>query len=78
MIAALRQSRAIGCSPESAIRDYIMTAYTTRISIGECIDFFCVDTPSIIDGVGYTESEQRIAVECFDSINHQLASKFYK
>jgi hypothetical protein len=77
-VSALRLARESNKSPIQAITDYLQTAYAANISIGECVDYFCVSSPSIVESAGYSEPEQQQVIDCFDKINSVLSSKYFK
>ena len=60
----------------AAITNYLETGYTAHLTSGELLDFFCVDTPSILDKAGYSESDADLAVELYDEIDPGVFKKF--
>src|SRR5688572_18911860 len=80
--AVERMSRARG--DESAIKTAItaylrdgLTAPDAYHSPAALTDYFCVDTPSILDDAGYTEAEGDRATELFDEIIPDLVRQFH-
>jgi hypothetical protein len=55
---------------------YLDEMYGHEMSNGEVIDFFCVDTPSIISSIENNQIESRI-LEVFDELNPIFFKKYY-
>jgi hypothetical protein len=49
-----------------AIAGYLAYGERMGLTRGELVDFFCVDTPNILDLAGYSEAEADTAVVFFD------------
>ena len=47
---------------KQTIVDYLERGYSSHLSSGELVDFFCVSTPSILDKAGYDEEEADAAI----------------
>jgi hypothetical protein len=62
---------------KQAIVDYLENGYSSHLSSGELVDFFCVSTPSILDKAGYSEEEADAAIKLYDEINPELFYKYY-
>lgn len=77
-VEALRSARERRVSFDQAIRDYLVTAYQAGLSISECVDFFCVSTPSISESTGFPPDEVDEIIKLFDSTNAELAPKYFK
>jgi len=56
----------------AAIRAFLEEGCAAGLTSEELIDFFCVDTPSIIDRAGITPARADEVVALFDQINDQL------
>ncbi len=75
---SLRHARDMQESPDSAIRDYLTTAYKAGISTAEALDFFGVSTPSIAEAAGFAGNDLQQVMERFDAINSEIAPQFFK
>jgi len=72
---ALRNS---GYDPDAikhAIQSYLQEGYSAGLTGSELIDFFCVDTPSIVDSCGFNEASVDQAVSLFDTIHDEFRHK---
>ena len=77
-----RMARARGDEPavRAAIAAYLrdgLAAPDAYHSPAALTDYFCVDTPSILDDAGYSEAEGNRATELFDEIIPALVREFH-
>jgi hypothetical protein len=56
----------------SAIHAFLEEGYTAGLTSEELTDFFCVDTPSVVDRAELAWARADEAVAMFDQINDQL------
>lgn len=60
----------------AAVDDYLKRGYSARLTSGELTDFFCTDSPSILDRAGYGDRETDEAVKVFDDLNTRRHNAF--
>ena len=72
----LQQAKGDKRAIATAITIYLETGYNAHLTSGELVDFFCVDTPSILDKAGYLEADADMAVELYDEIEPGIFKKF--
>jgi hypothetical protein len=80
-VEAMRSAWGDVAAIRGAITDYLRAGYSTEgtyFSPGALTDFFCVDTPSILDDAGYKGSDADEAVAVFDEINNVLVEEFFQ
>jgi hypothetical protein len=74
--SSLEQAKGDEPAIATAIRTYLETGYSAHLTSGELVDFFCVNTPSILDKAGYFEVHADWAVELYDQIDPEVFKKF--
>jgi hypothetical protein len=77
-VEQLRAARGDTEMLRRAIATYLREGYASvdvHFSPAALTDYFCVDTPSILDDAGYSESEADRAVALFDAINAELVKE---
>jgi hypothetical protein len=66
--SSLQQAKGDSRAIVAAITAYLEAGSNAHLTSGELVDFFCVDTPSILDRAGYSEADADLAVELYDEI----------
>jgi hypothetical protein len=56
----------------NAIAAYLRTGYSIGLTAGELIDFFCVDTPNILEEAGFEGAEGDSVATLFDEVHDQF------
>lgn len=74
---SLISARGNADAVKQAITDYLEKGYSSYLTSGQLVDYFCVSTPSILDMAGFSEEEAEAAVELYDVINPELFAKYY-
>jgi hypothetical protein len=74
---SLREAKGDITALREVIRKYLEIGYSSRLSSGQLVDYFCVSTPSILDRAGYTEEEADLAVKIYDEVNPELFARYY-
>ena len=69
--SALQEARD-GTAMRSAIHAFLDEGYTAGLTSEELTDFFCVDTPSVLDRAGMTAARADEVVAMFDQISDQI------
>ena len=80
-VEAMRAARGDVVAVRRAITEYLRAGYSSRevyFSPGSLTDYFCVDTPSILDDAGYRGVEADEAVTIFDEVNTVLVREFFQ
>jgi hypothetical protein len=74
--STLQQAKGDQSAIAIAITTYLETGYNAHLTSGELTDFFCVDTPNILDKAGYIGEDADLAVELYDEIDPVAFKKF--
>jgi hypothetical protein len=76
-VDAMRLARGNEAIIRSTITDYLKDGLP--IEVPEALtDYFCVDTPSILDDAGFPDSEAESATALFDEIAKEAVREFFR
>ena|SRR5688572_32176297 len=67
--------RAVQGHPDSVrqvIVRYLREGYRLGLVPSELIDYFCVDTPNIVEAAGYTDASGDAVVDLFDELHDEF------
>jgi hypothetical protein len=77
MVDAMRLARGNETLIRSAITDYLKDGLPTDVPEA-LVDYFCVDTPSILDDAGFADGDAESATALFDEIATEMVREFFR
>lgn len=71
-VAGLREAQGRMELIREAILSYLRGGYAIGLVPGEVVDFFCVDTPNIVEEAGYADAAGDEVVDLFDELHDEV------
>jgi hypothetical protein len=68
-VEALKSAKGDPPRVRAAVEEYLTRGYAASLTSDELTDFFCTDTPGILDRAGFDGVDAEEAVAAFDGIN---------
>jgi hypothetical protein len=76
-VVMFRQARSSQEAVRAAVEQYLRNGYREGFVGEEIIDYLGVDTPSILDDAGYSETEADAAIAVLDELHPSLFREFH-